>query len=128
MSTKINDDSMALEIDGRVIATAEFRTVTLRLGRYAIAFPALVPVRAGCYRAVPGHPSNHGATMGMIVFFYERLARYSRLGSRAQTSGSALCETWRFCTALLIFHREEVSRYGTQQKIFRHGAPMDEEF
>ena len=26
------------------------------------------PVRAGCYRAVPGHPSNHGATMGMIVF------------------------------------------------------------
>ena len=25
MSTKINDDSMSLEIDGRVIATAEFR-------------------------------------------------------------------------------------------------------
>jgi hypothetical protein len=25
MSTKINDDSMALEIDGHVIATAEFR-------------------------------------------------------------------------------------------------------
>ena len=25
MSTKINDDSMALEIDGRVIATAQFR-------------------------------------------------------------------------------------------------------
>ena len=24
-------------------------------------------VRTGCYRAVPGHPSNHGATMGMIV-------------------------------------------------------------
>ena len=23
-------------------------------------FPGLVPVRAGCYRAVPGHPSNHG--------------------------------------------------------------------
>ena len=49
-------------------------------------------------------------------------------GAETQTSGSALCETWRFCTALLIFHREEVSRYGTQQKIFRHGAPMDEEF
>jgi hypothetical protein len=25
MSTKINDDSMSLEIDGRVIATAQFR-------------------------------------------------------------------------------------------------------
>ena len=25
MATKINDDSMALEIDGRVLATAEFR-------------------------------------------------------------------------------------------------------
>ena len=25
MSTKINDDSMSLEIDGRVIATADFR-------------------------------------------------------------------------------------------------------
>ena len=25
MSTKINDDSMSLEIDGRVLATAEFR-------------------------------------------------------------------------------------------------------
>ena len=55
-------------------------------------------------------------------------SRAARFTGEAQTSGSALCETWRFCTALLIFHREEVSRYGTQQKIFRHGAPMDEEF
>ncbi len=54
------------------------------------------------------------------------------LGSRSasgesQTSGSALCETCGFCTALSIFHREEVSRYGNQQKILRYGAPMDEE-
>ena len=45
----------------------------------------------------------------------------------SQTSGSALCETCEFCTALSIFHREEVSRYGTQQEILCHGAPMDEE-
>ena len=29
----------------------------------------------------------------------------------------------RVCTALSIFHREEVSRYGTQQEILCHGAP-----
>ncbi len=39
----------------------------------------------------------------------------------------SLCEMGGRCIALLIFHREEVSRYGTQQKILHHGAPMDEE-
>ena len=47
--------------------------------------------------------------------------------AQTQTSGSALCDTCGFCTALSIFHREEVSRYGTQQEILRHEAPMDEE-
>ena len=35
MSTKINDDSMSLEIDGRVIATAEFREHTAADGHGA---------------------------------------------------------------------------------------------
>jgi len=38
------------------------------LRRYAAASPDLVPVRVGCYRAVPGHPSNRGATTRMIIF------------------------------------------------------------
>jgi len=47
---------------------------------------------------------------------------------RTQTSGSSLCEMFGCCRALSIFHREELSRYGTQQEILRHGAPMNEEF
>jgi hypothetical protein len=35
MSAKINDDSMSLEIDGRVIATAEFREHAAADGRGA---------------------------------------------------------------------------------------------
>ena len=35
MSTKINDDSMSLEIDGRVIATAEFSEPAAADGRGA---------------------------------------------------------------------------------------------
>jgi hypothetical protein len=33
-----------------------------------MCFPDLIPVRAGCYRTVLGHLSDHGATIGMIVF------------------------------------------------------------
>ena len=93
---------------------------------------ASVAARAG--QAI--EPRNHRVRGADAVYeagrqhrqrrYRESLAGPAR--SETQTSGSSLCKMFGCCTALSIFHREEVSRYGTQQEILRHGAPMNEEF
>ena len=55
MATKINDDSMALEIDGRVIATAEFSEYAAADGHGAWTV-SCHPGRAYSPRTTPSRP------------------------------------------------------------------------